>query len=118
MYPTKSCYEKNPRGDPEFKILIFLKIVVYMVVSGLSCGIWDLSYVMRNLLLQCTDSPVVVHRLSCSVACGTLVPQTEIKLVCPVLQGRHLTSGPPEKSLKVSLEAHILTRDLEPRLYF
>ena len=83
-------------------------------MSGLGCSMWALSYVMQNLLLQCTGSLVEVHRLSCSVACGILVPQPEIKLVLPVLQGGHLTSGPPGKSLKVSLEANILTKGLKP----
>ena len=34
----------------------FLVFFVSLVVSGLRCGTWDLTHVMQNLLLQCTDS--------------------------------------------------------------
>ena len=86
----------------------FLKdlfIYFYLATSDLSCGMWDLS-------LQHTDSlvgvyrlqsswtlVVVMHGLSCSVACGILVPQPEIKPSSPALKGKFLTPGPPRKSL-------------------
>ena len=71
-----------------------------MAESGLSCGTWDLS-------LQLLDSLVAVVRLSCSLACGILVPQQGFKPVCPALQGRLLTSGPPGKSPEYLLNATI-----------
>ena len=37
--------------------------------------------------------------LSCPMACGILVPQPGIELMSPVLPGRWLTTGPPQKSL-------------------
>ena len=40
----------------------------------------------------------MVHRFSCSVACGILVPQPGIKPTSPVLQGGFLTTGPQWKS--------------------
>ena len=43
-------------------------------------------------------SEVEAHGLSCSTACWILVPQPELKLVPPALQGRFLTTGPPAKS--------------------
>ena len=46
--------------------LSWLKI--YLAALGLSCGTWDLHCVLEDLPLQCTDSLVVMHRLS---SCGT-----------------------------------------------
>ena len=44
-------------------LLLFLKYVfIYLAVS-------DLSWIMRDLSLWCVDSLVVMHGLSCSVAC-------------------------------------------------
>ena len=37
--------------------------------------------------------------LSCSVACGILVPRPGIELMSPALEGRFLTTGPTGKSL-------------------
>ena len=39
----------------------------------------------------------VVTALSCSAACGILVPQPSIKPMSPALQGGFLTTEPPEK---------------------
>ena len=46
--------------------LSWLKI--YLAALGLSCGTWDLHCILEDLSLQCTDSLVVMHRLS---SCGT-----------------------------------------------
>ena len=67
-----------------------------MAESGLTCDTWDLS-------LQLTDSLVAALRLSCSLACGILVPQQRIKPVSPALQG----SGPLGKSPENLLNATI-----------
>ena len=61
----------------------FLYLFIYLASSGLSCSMQDLS-------LECSDSSVVMSRLSCSGACGIIVPQVGVKPVCP---------GPPGKSL-------------------
>ena len=45
--------------------------------------------------------------LSCSMACGILVPQSGIKPTTPALEGKFLTTGPPGKSLD-----YILNLDL------
>ena len=45
-------------------------------------------------------SVVAVLRLSCSTACGILIPQPSIKLMSPALQGKFLTTGLPGKPLK------------------
>ena len=42
---------------------------------------------------------VVAHRLSCSSACGVLVPQPGIEFTCSASEGKFLTTGPPGKSL-------------------
>ena len=56
-------------------------------------------------LLQCTDSLVGTHRLSCPVACGILVPQPGIEPKSPALQGRFLTTG-------------LITREVPTSLFF
>ena len=55
LYPVDECY--------------FFLIFIYLAVLGLSFGIWDLHCVMWNLLLQLTDSLVVMCRLS-NWGCG------------------------------------------------
>ena len=62
---------------------------------------------MQDLYLWCTDSLVVVNGLSCSVACGILVPQLGFEPKSPALQGRFLTTGLPGKS-----QSHTLGYDL------
>ena len=44
------------------------------------------------------DSIVIMCRLSCSTACGILDPGPGIEPASTVLQGRFLTTRPPEKS--------------------
>ena len=53
---------------------------IYLAVLSLSCR-------MQNLP-ECLDSVVVVHRLSCPVTCGILVPRPRIEPTSPALQGR------------------------------
>ena len=75
-----------------------------MAASGLSCGTWDLCWVLRDLSLQCSGSLAVMHGLNWSPACEIWVPWPWIELVSPALQGRGpvLTTGPPGKSPKGS----------------
>ena len=82
-----------------------------MAVLGLSCGMWDLPvswgifhYGTQILYLRCKDSVVAAHRLSCSVACGILVPWPGIEPMSFALQGRFLTTGPSGKSLVGTLK--------------
>ena len=73
------------------------KIISFLAVSGLiaSCEI-----------LRCSKWTLVVARgLSCSKACGILVPQPGIEVMSPVLQGRFLTTEPPGKSWKGCLSS-------------
>ena len=44
------------------------------------------------------DSGAVSWRLSCSEACGLLVPRPGIEPAYPILEGEFSTTGPPEKS--------------------
>ena len=60
-------------------------IYMHLAASGLSCGTRDLCYIMWDLSLQCMDSLVGTHRLSCSTACGILVPGPGMEPV--LLQG-------------------------------
>ena len=52
----------------------------------------------RILYLSCEGSGVVACTLSCSGACGILVPQSGIESRYLALQGRCLTTRPSEKS--------------------
>ena len=61
-------------------------------MSGLSRSTWDLPCVTQTLQLW----------LSCSTACGILVPQPGIKPVSPAMQGRLSTTGPPGRSQSVA----------------
>ena len=47
----------------------------------------------------CVGSVIAAHRLSCTVACGILVPKPRIKPMSPTFKGRFLTTGPPGKLL-------------------
>ena len=76
----------------EGNLIYFIFSNIYLVVSGLRC-------VTRDLSLRHTDSLLVVHGLSCSTACGILVPQSGIKPASLALQACFLTTGPPGKSL-------------------
>ena len=69
---------------------------VLAAVAGFLCITQDLS-------LQGAGSAAVAHGLSCPMACGILVPQPGIEPAPPTLEGRFLTTGPPGKSLIVSL---------------
>ena len=80
-------------GDAEPLLLSFSKkksIYVFLIwlhlVLDVACG---------NLSLQHMNSPVVVRGLSCSAACGILVPGPGIEPMSPALQGGFLTTGPP-----------------------
>ena len=53
--------------------------------------------------LEREASVIAASMLSSSAACGILVPRPGIKLMYPALQGRFLTTGPPEKSLSFYL---------------
>ena len=72
-------------------ILLFLFSLFFLSVSGLSCS-------TRALLLRGASSVVVVHRHSCPLACGILVPRPGIEPVSPALEGRYFTTGPPGNS--------------------
>ena len=97
-----------------------------MTASSLSCSRRDLCCITCDLSLQLTElsgcgartvefsgcgtgtpehsgSVVAVHRLSCSTACGILVPPAGILPKFPALQGRFLTTGPPGKFTRPSV---------------
>ena len=45
----------------------------------------------------------LAHRLSCSIACGILIPRPGVEPVSPALAGGFLSTGPPRKSLETVL---------------
>ena len=70
--------------------LLYFLIFTYLTVSDLSCGTWDMCYVTQDLSLQSRGLVVaLLHD-----------PQPGIEPSSPALQGRFLTTGPPEKSLQ------------------
>ena len=67
METNKSVYNENQwQGGSAFRFYIYL---LFLAVSGLSCGMRDLS------LWHIGFSLVVAQGLSCSQACGILVPR-------------------------------------------
>ena len=53
---------------------------------------------MRNVLLWSSNSLIVAQGFSYSEAIGILVSESGIKPMSPALEGRFLTTEPPEKS--------------------
>ena len=85
----------------------FFKKIIFI---WLHCGRWDLHCVILDLSLWHTDYGCEVQAqqwwycgLSCSAACGILLPQPGIKPMFPELQGRFLNPGPPGMSNSLSL---------------
>ena len=58
--------------------------------------------------LQTAASVIVALRLSCSEACGILVPKPGIKPLSAALAGRFLTTGPPGKPGLTNLKGTFL----------
>ena len=56
-----------------------------------------------EVFVWCIVCLLAAHRLSCSMACGILVPWPGTEPMSPALPGRLLTTGPPGKSLNLSL---------------
>ena len=59
---------------------------------------WDLHCIMQDISLWCVGSVVVACGLSCSAACGILVPLPGIKPMSLALKGGLLNTRPPGKS--------------------
>jgi len=59
-------------------------------------------------VLRQTGSAVAAHRLSCPIAHVIVVPRPNIEPASPALEDRFSTTGPPGKSLPVSLYMYIL----------
>ena len=83
-------------GETEFWFRSPYSMLIFILL--INSATLSLSCVMQDLSFQHTDLVVTVHVLSCSIACGILVPQPGIKPSSPALQDRFLTSGPPGKS--------------------
>ena len=79
-----------------FFFLIIFKVFIYLFKFWLHevfVAAHGLCVVAHGL------SFAVPHGLSCSSACGILVPQPGIEFTCSALDGKFLTTGPPGKSL-------------------
>ena len=77
---------------------VFSSLVVVQAagcVGSVVCSRWALQ-------LRCASSVVVAQGLSCSAACGILVPQPVIEPMSPAMEGGFFTTGPPGKSLCIS----------------
>ena len=71
----------------------FLNIYLLLAELDLSCGVRAPEHV---------GSVVVARGLSCSVACGILVPRPGIEPTSPALAGGSLTTASPGKSLNTT----------------
>ena len=69
---------------------------------------WGFSAVVENRHQVTQASVVVVQRISCSAACGILVPWPGRGPVSPALAGGFLPTGPPGKSCKLSYQTGLL----------
>ena len=89
--------------SPFIYLFIWLHWVLVAVHGIFPCDAWTLclwhtdSTVLKQTP-ECTGSVVAMCRLSCSVACGILVPWPGIEPASPALQGRFFTTGPWGKS--------------------
>ena len=76
---------------------------VYGVVQSQTQLMWlsssSSSTLCQGLPRWHTGSVVMTPRLGCPTASGISVPQSGIKPTSPAMEGRFLTTGPPEKSL-------------------
>ena len=59
------------------KLSIVILKNIYLAASDITCGRQGIHCIMQDLLLWCPDSLIVVLRLSCSMACGILVPRAD-----------------------------------------
>ena len=69
---------------------------------------WGCSVLVKNRHQGMQASVAVVQRISCSTACGILVPWPGMEPVSPALVGGFLTTGPPGKSCKISYQTGFL----------
>ena len=95
FFPTERAFRLNVS-------FFFFELFISLAVLGVRCFqhrvLWDLS--CGSWTHYCgVGAQYLWHWLSCSEACGILVPWPGIKPASPALQGRFLTTGPPGKSL-------------------
>ena len=79
-----------------FSFKKYLCYYYFLAALGFSCSIQDLP--LWPVGFSWVGSVVVVHALSCLAVGGILIPLPGIKLMCPALEGRFSTTGPPGKS--------------------
>ena len=85
------------------RIATFFKIFIYLAVSGLSCGMRDLSLWQAGSVVAAPGlSSCGAWALECiglvALTCGILVLRPGIEPTSPALEGGFLTTGPPGKS--------------------
>ena len=71
--------------------------------------LWLVGFSLQSMRSRVWASLGSVSGLSCPVACEILVPQPGIKPSPLALEGRFLTSGPPEKSQKAVSEVKVFS---------
>ena len=75
-----------------------------MYLNKIECTFFFKNIYLLILFIWLNWVLVAAHGLSCSTLRGILVPQPDIKLTSPTLQGGFLTSGPPGKSLECTFK--------------
>ena len=89
---------EQDRQDHCFYNLYYLIWMLQVLVVTPRHHVGSYTYAAWTLQSWHADSGVAAPRLSCSAACGILVPWPGIEPVCPILQDGFLTIGPPGKS--------------------
>ena len=88
---------------------VFGFIALLLPTWDLHCFLWGVCCAKWDLSLWPLGSAVAVNRLSCSIACVILVPKPRIKPTSPALQVGFSTTGPPGKSISLSLTKFIIS---------
>ena len=83
IFPAPTL-DTNPSFYFIFILICLLTFIFDCIGSSLLCVVFSL---------------IAAWGLSCHLACGILVSQPGIELVSPTVEGRFLTTGPPERSL-------------------
>ena len=80
-YPISLHFSIGSQTHQNWSTKTLKNLFIYLAVLGLSCNIWE-------LLLWSTGSLAMAHGLSCSMACGILIPRTRIQPMSPTSQSR------------------------------
>ena len=100
-----SCMDNlNLSHSLEKSIFFFFNTYLFGCLGSQLC--YMESFACSSWALELVSSIVVARGLTCSVACGILVPWPRVKPTSPASRGRFLTPGSPGKSPSLSFKNH------------